>query len=113
MAPMTHRITLAHLQALGFWDLVDVGAPGECWHLRSQQVDRRAVVHISTRITGIGCNVSYLASRAAKALHDGRLVPPRLVVDHLCFNTRCVNPAHLDVVTQRTNLDRRRKAEAV
>lgn len=33
-------------------------------------------------------------------------VPPHLVCDHLCKNTICVNPAHLEPVRQRINLIR-------
>lgn len=32
------------------------------------------------------------------------LVPDGLVLDHLCRNRACVNPAHLEVVTHRTNI---------
>jgi hypothetical protein len=31
-------------------------------------------------------------------------VPSGLVLDHLCNNTRCVNPEHLKAVTQRENV---------
>lgn len=30
-------------------------------------------------------------------------IPPGLVIDHLCRNTRCVNPSHLEAVTQKVN----------
>lgn len=33
-------------------------------------------------------------------------IPAGLVLDHLCSNRRCVNPSHLDPVTQRENLRR-------
>jgi hypothetical protein len=33
-----------------------------------------------------------------------RPIPEGLVLDHLCRNRRCCNPAHLDVVTHQTNL---------
>lgn len=33
-------------------------------------------------------------------------IPDGLVIDHLCRNRRCVNPYHLDPVTQRENLMR-------
>lgn len=31
-------------------------------------------------------------------------IPDGLTIDHLCRNRRCVNPDHLEAVTQRTNL---------
>jgi hypothetical protein len=33
-------------------------------------------------------------------------IPERLVLDHLCGTTRCVNPAHLEPVTQTENVRR-------
>lgn len=108
LKPMAHRVTLRHLREFDFWSRVDVRAPEECWFMRRHRPDYRPVIHIPTRITGIGSNVTFLASRASAALHRGRLVPNHLVVDHLCGNPPCVNPHHLDVVTQRTNLARAR-----
>ena len=106
LKPLTHRVTLAHLRAVGFWELVDVGTPDECWYMKGRTHDRRGLVYLPSRITGIGAGIHYTASRASKSLHRGRLVPSHLVVDHLCVNPPCVNPHHLDVVTQRTNLKR-------
>lgn len=37
----------------------------------------------------------------------GRQIPTGMQVDHLCRNTRCVNPDHLDVVTDAVNQARR------
>jgi hypothetical protein len=37
---------------------------------------------------------------------SGRDMPAHLVVDHLCRNPSCCNPAHLDVTTARENLAR-------
>jgi hypothetical protein len=39
---------------------------------------------------------------AYEAVHGP--IPNRLVIDHLCRNRGCVNPDHLEAVTQRTNV---------
>lgn len=33
-------------------------------------------------------------------------IPPNMKLDHLCRNTICVNPAHLEIVTERENIIR-------
>ena len=33
-------------------------------------------------------------------------IPDGLVIDHTCFNPSCVNPEHLEAVTQKENLQR-------
>ena len=39
-------------------------------------------------------------------------VPGRKQVDHNCRNRRCVNPAHLELVTHKENQRRRDRARA-
>lgn len=47
----------------------------------------------------------YLAHRVAYTLLVGA-IPDGLVIDHLCRSTGCVNPTHLEPVTNRENLVR-------
>jgi hypothetical protein len=46
------------------------------------------------------------AHRIAWALGNNKDNPFGMEVDHLCRNTRCVNPDHLEVVTKAENLRR-------
>lgn len=44
-----------------------------------------------------------LAHRVSYELANGP-IPDGLVIDHLCRNRRCVNPAHMEVVTHSVNI---------
>jgi hypothetical protein len=44
-----------------------------------------------------------MAHRVSWQMQWDREVPEGLEIDHLCGNTRCVNPAHLEAVTHREN----------
>jgi nitrate/TMAO reductase-like tetraheme cytochrome c subunit len=45
------------------------------------------------------------AHRVSYILANGS-IDPHLVIDHLCKNKKCVNPDHLDLVTQKENVIR-------
>jgi len=40
-----------------------------------------------------------LVHRVAYVLHTGNTIPKGLHIDHVCMNTLCVNPEHLECVT--------------
>jgi hypothetical protein len=52
-----------------------------------------------------------LAHRVSYEMTNGQ-IPSNLVIDHKCHNTKCVNPDHLQAVTQKQNLENKRGAFA-
>lgn len=50
-----------------------------------------------------------LTHRAAYVAYKGE-IPEGFHVDHLCFNTKCCNPIHLEAVTPKVNSERSRPA---
>jgi hypothetical protein len=82
-----------------FWEKVDVRGPDECWEWRAcrNKNGYGRVNHPHFKTTW--------AHRVAYLLKVGP-IPDGLQLDHLCRNRACVNPAHLEPVTQRVNLQR-------
>lgn len=76
-----------------FWDHVD--ASGDCWEWVGYR-DPRGYGRVRPQEGGS------LAHRVAWTLLCGP-IPKGLTLDHLCRNHSCVNPAHLEPVTQRLN----------
>lgn len=74
-----------------------------CW-LWLAGVNRSGYGHFSVK------SVSKLAHRAAYELFVGK-IPRGLGLDHLCRVRSCVNPAHLEPVTQKENCVRARSTD--
>lgn len=84
---------------------VDVQGPNDCWlwcGSRSVEGYGRIMVRRKT----------WAAHRWIYELRVGP-IPEGLVLDHLCRNTSCVNPAHLEPVTNVSNILRGVGAAAV
>lgn len=86
-----------------FWPKVQKGAPDECWTWCGAVVGRYG------NFDGQDRRLKW-AHRVAYELTYGS-IPDGLHIDHLCRNTLCVNPAHLEAVTQAEN-NRRAAAAA-
>jgi len=78
-----------------FWSKVKKGAPDDCWIWQASGARGYGLFWNGTRQTA--------AHRFAYESVKGP-IPPGLVLDHLCRNPPCVNPAHLEAVTDRVNL---------
>ncbi len=73
-----------------------------CWEWQGT-IANNGYAHIS-----IGPRISakiYLVHRLFYRLFV-EPIPTRLIMDHLCRNTRCVNPIHLEAVTHKINTAR-------
>lgn len=85
-----------------FWSKVDRSS-SECW------IWTAAVTNAGYgkfKLPRDGKSIS--AHRLALLLTDGP-VPDGMEVDHLCRNRRCVNPAHLEIVSREENQRRSRE----
>lgn len=103
--PIAKRTYRKRPAASRFWVKVRMGAPSECWEWKAARSGGGyGRFNDGKRIVG--------AHRFAFEMLVGS-VSPGLELDHLCRNTLCVNPAHLEVVTGRTNILRSQNGPAV
>jgi hypothetical protein len=85
-------------QIARFWAKVDKSSgPDACWPWTAS---KNAAGY--GRVAGKGYGAITYAHRVAHILAIGP-VPAGYVIDHLCRNPSCVNPAHLEAVPPREN----------
>jgi len=61
-----------------------------------------------SRASTVGAGSNRMHRRVYESLHGQ--VPAGMVLDHLCGNRACCNPAHLEAVTQAVNVRRSHRA---
>ena len=83
-----------------FWEKVD--KTGDCW-LWMAAISRDGYGHISVDDRMVR------AHRVSYELHQGP-IPDGMQIDHVCHQTRCVNPAHLRLATNKQNCENRSRS---
>ena len=87
-----------------FWPKVAIRWTDECWEwtgARSSSGYGSFTTGRNRGLTGLPHRLSYLMLKGD---------PGNLVIDHLCRNKLCVNPQHLEAVSQEVNVHREREA---
>jgi hypothetical protein len=92
-----------------FWSNTDKRSPDECWMWRG--TIRQSGGYGVVRLQDSARPYSIAAHKFAYELLVGP-VPEGLVLDHLCRVPSCVNPAHLEPVTNAENIHRGAIAQA-
>jgi hypothetical protein len=88
-----------------FWAKVAIAGPEECWEWTGYRTPHGYGQCGGAR-SGKARARTYLAHRLAYELSIGE-IPGGLLVDHICRNRACVNPAHLRLATAKQNAENR------
>jgi hypothetical protein len=82
-----------------------VRLPGvnSCWAWSGAHFKQTGYASFNVPVTDGGYWQPTVAHRVSYELYKGE-IPHGYVIDHLCRNRGCVNPEHLEAVTQQTNI---------
>ncbi len=79
------------------YTVMDLGFSTPCWVFRGVATGHYGNIRVAGRQTS-----------AHRAMYEQAIgpIPDGLVIDHLCHRPRCINPAHLEAVTNEENVRR-------
>jgi len=96
-----------------YWSKVEKRGPDECWPWRGSYALSRNGARYGQFSVGGRANRRNVYAHVRALELAGVAIPKGYDVDHLCSNTLCVNPAHLEPVTHRENVLRGRSPAAL
>lgn len=78
-----------------------------CWNWQGATNEKGyGTIREGVRDGGSSKNLRTLMTHRVMYQHEVGPIPSRLVIDHLCRNRACANPAHLEPVTVEENIRR-------